>query len=320
MDRTAVIKTENLTKKYGENIAVNNLNLEIYEGEVFGLLGPNGAGKTTTILMLMGMTEPTSGTAYINGNLTTKDTLKIKRIVGYMPDRVGFYDDMTARENLRFTGRLNGLDTKTIEDRINELLERVGLSEVGDKKVGTYSRGMKQRLGIADTLMKDPKIMILDEPTQGLDPEGINEMLGFISDLARTDKRTILVSSHLLHQMQKICDRVGIFIKGKLLAAGPISTLGDRVLAGQELTIEMNVSPVDDKLISLVKAIDKEVRVDADGENVVVKSTKEVRKDILKILYENNYELLYLKQSGRDLDDIYSRYFAGEGVKKDEKQ
>jgi len=311
-----VIRTENLTKKYGDFVAVNNLNLEIYEGEIFGLLGPNGAGKTTTILMLMGMTEPTSGAAYIDGNLTTKDTLKIKKIVGYMPDRVGFYEDMTARENLRFTGRLNGLDEKSIEDRIDQLLERVGLKDAGNKKVGTFSLGMRQRLGIADTLMKDPKILILDEPTHGLDPEGINEMLNLILELARVDRRTILVSSHLLHQMQKICDRVGIFVRGELLAAGPISTLGEKVLAGQALTIEINVSPVDDKLLSLIKSIDDQVRVEVKDENIVVESQKEIRKDLMKILYENNYELLYLKQSGRDLDDIYSRYFAGEGVRK----
>jgi len=316
MGIAVVIRTENLTKKYGDFVAVNNLNLEIYEGEIFGLLGPNGAGKTTTILMLMGMTEPTSGAAYIDGNLTTKDTLKIKKIVGYMPDRVGFYEDMTARENLRFTGRLNGLDEKSIEDRIDQLLERVGLKDAGNKKVGTFSLGMRQRLGIADTLMKDPKILILDEPTHGLDPEGINEMLNLILELARVDRRTILVSSHLLHQMQKICDRVGIFVRGELLAAGPISTLGEKVLAGQALTIEINVSPVDDKLLSLIKSIDDQVRVEVKDENIVVESQKEIRKDLMKILYENNYELLYLKQSGRDLDDIYSRYFAGEGVRK----
>ena len=316
MGIAVVIRTENLTKKYGDFVAVNNLNLEIYEGEIFGLLGPNGAGKTTTILMLMGMTEPTSGAAYIDGNLTTMDTLKIKKIVGYMPDRVGFYEDMTARENLRFTGRLNGLDEKSIEDRIDQLLERVGLKDAGNKKVGTFSLGMRQRLGIADTLMKDPKILILDEPTHGLDPEGINEMLNLILELARVDRRTILVSSHLLHQMQKICDRVGIFVRGELLAAGPISTLGEKVLAGQALTIEINVSPVDDKLLSLIKSIDDQVRVEVKDENIVVESQKEIRKDLMKILYENNYELLYLKQSGRDLDDIYSRYFAGEGVRK----
>jgi len=316
MGIAVVIRTENLTKKYGDFVAVNNLNLEIYEGEIFGLLGPNGAGKTTTILMLMGMTEPTSGAAYIDGNLTTKDTLKIKKIVGYMPDRVGFYEDMTARENLRFTGRLNGLDEKSIEDRIDQLLERVGLKDAGNKKVGTFSLGMRQRLGIADTLMKDPKILILDEPTHGLDPEGINEMLNLILELARVDRRTILVSSHLLHHMQKICDRVGIFVRGELLAAGPISTLGEKVLAGQALTIEINVSPVDDKLLSLIKSIDDQVRVEVKDENIVVESQKEIRKDLMKILYENNYELLYLKQSGRDLDDIYSRYFAGEGVRK----
>ena len=156
-------------------MAVNHLDLSIREGEVFGLLGPNGAGKTTTILMLLGLTEPTLGTAMINGIDCTRNAMQVKRITGYLPDNVGFYPDMTGRENLKFTGRLNGLDEKTINQKIEKLLERVGMTYAADQKTGTYSKGMRQRLGIADVLMKDPKVIILDEPTLGLDPEGMRE-------------------------------------------------------------------------------------------------------------------------------------------------
>jgi len=313
MNNTVVIKTENLTKRYGDFTAVNNLNLEIYEGEIFGLLGPNGAGKTTTILMLLGLTEPSEGYARIMDYDTTKETLQIKKMVGYLPDNVGFYGDMTGRENLRFIGRLNGLSSKEIEERIDNLLERVNLSDVGDKKVGAYSRGMRQRLGIADVLMKDPKIIILDEPTLGLDPEGINDMLNLIVELARKDKRTVLISSHLLHQVQKICDRVGIFVKGNLLAAGTIDTLGEKVFAGQPLSLELVVSPINDQLETLIKSINKDIKVQIKENKVIIESKEEIRKQLVKALSEKDYEILFLKQSGRELDDIYSRYFADKG-------
>ena len=186
------------------------------------------------------------------------------------------------------------------------------MSDVGDKKVGTYSKGMRQRLGIADTLMKDPKVMILDEPTIGLDPAGINEMLDLIADLARKDNRTVLISSHQFYQIQKICDRVGIFVKGKLLAAGPINTLGDKVFEGQPLTLEINAEPVDDKLISLIKSIGEDIKVMRDQDQLSIESIDDIGKPLLRILSENNYRVLFLKQRGRDLDDIYSRYFTGE--------
>ena len=163
-----IIQTSHLTKRYGSKIAVNDLNLSIRKGEVFGLLGPNGAGKTTTILMLLGLTEPTAGTATIAGCDCTRNPLEVKSIVGYLPDNVGFYTDMTGRQNLRFTGRLNGLDGQELEDRIDALLERVGMTEAADKKTGTYSKGMRQRLGIADVLIKDPQVIIMDEPTLGI--------------------------------------------------------------------------------------------------------------------------------------------------------
>ena len=221
-----IIEIQGLTKRYGEVVAVDDLTLSINQGEVFGLLGPNGAGKTTTTLMLLGLTEPSDGTAAIAGFNCTREPLRVKQVVGYLPDNVGFYPDLTGRQNLRFTGNLNGLTGKACEERIDMLLERVGMTYAADRKAGTYSRGMRQRLGIADVLMKDPKVIIMDEPTLGIDPEGMRELIALIRELSTVDGRTILISSHQLHQIQQICDRVGIFVKGKLMACGPIGELG----------------------------------------------------------------------------------------------
>lgn len=212
-----IIETRDLTKKYGNKTAVNHLNLSVHEGEVFGLLGPNGAGKTTTILMLLGLTEPTGGQAVINGMDCTRNPIGVKSIVGYLPDNVGFYGDMTGRQNLRFTGRLNGIPEKELDARIDSLLERVGMTAAADQKTSTYSRGMRQRLGVADVLMKDPQVIIMDEPTLGIDPEGMRELLNLIWALSKEDGRTLMISSHQLYQVQQICDRVGISVNGNLV-------------------------------------------------------------------------------------------------------
>jgi len=220
-----IIEAEGLTKRYGTQIAVNNLTLWIREGEVFGFLGPNGAGKTTTLLMFLGLTEPTSGKVRIVGFDPAREPLRVKEKVGYLPENVGFYDDMDARQNLRFIARLNRIPDKVSAKKIDELLQQVGLFEESKKKVGTYSKGMRQRLGIAEVLIKEPKLIFLDEPTIGLDPDGTNRMLDLIHSLSREKNITIFLSSHLLDQVQRICDRVGIMIKGNLVAIGPIQEL-----------------------------------------------------------------------------------------------
>jgi ABC-2 type transport system ATP-binding protein len=225
-----IIEAEGLTKKYGTQIAVNSLALQIREGEVFGFLGPNGAGKTTTLLMFLGLTEPTSGKVRIVGFDPTREPLRVKEKVGYLPENVGFYDDMDARQNLRFIARLNRISDGISAKKIDELLEQVGLFEEGKKKVGTYSKGMRQRLGIAEVLIKEPKVIFLDEPTIGLDPDGTNRMLDLIHSLSREKNITIFLSSHLLDQVQRICDRVGIMIKGNLVAIGPIQELAKKKL------------------------------------------------------------------------------------------
>ena len=230
MEGPFIIETEGLTKKYDSYTAVDSLTLQIREGEVFGFLGPNGAGKTTTLLMFLGLTEPTSGKVRISGLDPAREPLRVKEKVGYLPENVGFYDDMDARQNLRYVARLNRIPDAVSAKRIDQLLKLVGLSEEAGKKVGTYSKGMRQRLGIAEVLVKEPKIVFLDEPTIGLDPDGTNRMLDLIRSLSKEKHITVFLSSHLLEQVQKICDRVGIMIKGNLVAVGPIEELAKKKL------------------------------------------------------------------------------------------
>ncbi len=230
MEGPFIIETEGLTKRYNSYTAVDSLTLQIREGEVFGFLGPNGAGKTTTLLMFLGLTEPTSGKVRVSGLDPAREPLRVKEKVGYLPENVGFYDDMDARQNLRYVARLNRIPDDISAKRIDELLKMVGLLEEAGKKVGTYSKGMRQRLGIAEVLVKEPRIVFLDEPTIGLDPDGTNRMLELIHSLSREKNITVFLSSHMLEQVQKICDRVGIMIKGNLVAVGPIQELAKKKL------------------------------------------------------------------------------------------
>lgn len=307
-----VIHTHNLTKKYGDFVAVDNLNLDVKMGEVFGLLGPNGAGKTTTTLMLLGLTEPTGGRAKIAGYDCIRNSIKIKSIVGYLPDNVGFYGNMTGRENLRFMGRINGLDGDELEERINKLMERVNLLDAADKRTSTYSRGMRQRLGIADVLMKDPQIIIMDEPTLGIDPEGVRELMFLIRDLAEIDGRTILLSSHQLYQVQKVCDRMGIFVHGKMIACGSLEELGSQINTDGVNTTEISVYPDNIKAQSLMKALDGVLEVQKDSDKYIIRSAYDIRRNLSSSLIKEGYTIMHLRQANSDLDEIYRKYFEKE--------
>lgn len=312
-----IIETKGLTKRYGDLTAVDNLDLSIRRGEVFGLLGPNGAGKTTTTLMLLGLTEPTAGSAFIAGHDCTREPLAVKRMVGYLPDSVGFYTDMTGRENLRFTGRLNGLSGDVLEARVNGLLRRVGMAEAADRKTGTYSRGMRQRLGIADVLLKDPKVIVMDEPTLGIDPEGMRELLALIRELSSKDKRTILISSHQLQQIQQICDRVGIFVHGKLMACGAISELGRQLQNQSSYVLELAVSPDDVGFQTLLKETEGVREFHRENEIWTILASRDLRKELGSRLLAGGYVIEHLHQRGGDLDEIYHKYFEKAGEKDD---
>jgi ABC-2 type transport system ATP-binding protein len=224
-DRVEPIRTRALTKAYGSLVAVDHLDLEVRPGEIYGLLGQNGAGKTTTILMLLGLTEPTEGEVRVVGLDPARDPLGVKRRVGYLPDAVGFYGGLTGRQNLRYTARLNGLPPSDAERRMDEVLDLVGLAGRADDRAETYSRGMLQRLGIADALLKGPDVLILDEPTTAIDPLGVVEILELLRSLAHDQGIAILLSSHLLNQVQSTCDRIGIFAAGRLIGHGTVAEL-----------------------------------------------------------------------------------------------
>ena len=306
-DRLA-IETRGLRKHYGQFVAVDGLDLAVREGEVFGLLGPNGAGKTTTILMLLGLTEPTAGSASVLGCDPTRDPLKVKRLVGYLPDNVGFYEDLTARENLLYTADLNGIPRAVARPRIDALLDRVGLDEVRDKRAGQFSRGMRQRLGIADVLVKTPRLIILDEPTIGLDPEGTRELLNLIRELSKQEGITVMLSSHLLDQVQRVCDQVGIFVKGQLVAAGPVGRLGEQILAGQPLILEVQVAPAARAAaVSVLADVAGVESVDQESDLLLVRSQTDVRAEVARHLAPLG--LLGLRTRGASLEDIYLRYF-----------
>ena len=225
METQAIIQTTGLTKRYDNQTAVDHLDFKVMEGEIFGFLGPNGAGKTTTLLMLLGLSRPTEGAAMVCGLDPERKAMEVKKIVGYLPENVGFYGDMDAVQSLRYIADLNRIPGPEAEDRIHDALNLVGLSENGLKKVSAFSRGMKQRLGIAEVLLKEPKVMFLDEPTLGLDPDGAVRIIELIQSLNRERKMTVLLSSHHLQQVQKISHRVGIMIKGRMVAEGSIDAL-----------------------------------------------------------------------------------------------
>jgi ABC-2 type transport system ATP-binding protein len=235
MADTFVIETEELTKNYDDRAAVDRLSIRVSEGEIFGFLGPNGAGKTTTILMLLGLTEPTSGRVRVLGYDPVREPVKVKRQVGYLQENMGFYRDLTARQMLQFIAELNEIAGGGAETRIERALESVGLAEEAEKKIGAYSRGMRQRLGLAEILLKEPRIAIMDEPTLGLDPDATNHMLESILSLSREKRMTVILSSHMLNQVQRICHRVGIMIGGRMVAQGTMEQLaGEKVGVGTD--------------------------------------------------------------------------------------
>ncbi len=308
MNDKLAIDTKDLTKNYGKVTVVDHLNFHVKENEVFGLLGPNGAGKTTTILMLLGLTEPASGTVRVFDYDPTREPLKIKRIVGYLPEEVGFYDNLTARENLRFIADLNNIDTRETERRIDEVLEMVGLTEERDMVTGKFSRGMRQRLGIADVLIKKPRLVILDEPTSGLDPAGINQLLDVIADLPKMGT-TVLLSSHQLYQVQRVCHSVGILSKGKMVIEGSIEELGREALAGGRFVIEIEISEPNLELVDIIQGIKGVEKVEVDGTKFTISADSDLRSQISKTVIDKGALLVQMKVHEFSLDDIYMKYF-----------
>ncbi|GIV90636.1 MAG: ABC transporter ATP-binding protein [Chloroflexus sp.] len=302
-----VIECHDLTKQYGTFTAVDHLNMTVRKGEIFGLLGPNGAGKTTTILMLLGLTEPTSGSVRVLGLDPARQPLSVKARVGYLPDQVGFYDNLTARENLNYIAKLNGIREPDMSKRIAAALEQVGLSHVADRRVKTFSRGMRQRLGVAEVLIKQPQLIIMDEPTLALDPEAVREFLDLIRQL-KASGITILLSSHLLQQVQAICDRVGLFHKGRMVLEGTVSELAQRVLGGAyRIHVEAEGG---DAVAAALRSLPDVLNVSANGTHFYhVEARTDVRAEIARKVIEAGGRLLGLSVDTPGLDEVYTRYF-----------
>jgi ABC-2 type transport system ATP-binding protein len=306
---SAVVETHNLTKRYHDKLAVNTLNLVVQEGEIFGFLGPNGAGKTTTILMLLGLTEPTSGRASVCGFDPTHEPLEVKRRVGYLPENPGFYEDLSARENLLYMARLNRIPEDEASRRTSEVLEQVGLSEDGRRLVREYSRGMKQRLGIAEVLVKNPSAVILDEPTLGIDPDGAIQVLELIKGLNREHRLTVMLSSHQLQQVQQICNRVGIIVKGRLIVQGEMDELGRAILKGRQWNFLLDVGGGNDGLENDLRAINGVDEIEKRTHGLFLRCTRDVRPDVVSLVARKNLPLLQLRSEDPTLEEIYLKYF-----------
>ena len=307
-----VIEASGLTKRYGAATAVDGVSFTINRGEIFGLLGPNGAGKTTTILMMLGLTEVTGGTVRVMGYDPVREPLQVKRLVGYLPDTVGFYDHMTAADNLRYTAGLIGIPVAERDARIASALDRVGLGDVRNKHVGNFSRGMRQRLGLAEIVMKQVSIAILDEPTSGLDPHATAELLEMIRALKR-EGVAVLVSSHLLERVQSICDRVALFHAGRIALLGSVPELARQVLGGG-YTVEVEADggqSLADKLAAVpgVRAVEQPApgryRLLAEGD---------MRPQAAAAVVNAGGQLRHLSVEAPSLDAIYNRYFQNQGT------
>ncbi|MBL8674037.1 MAG: ABC transporter ATP-binding protein [Rhodospirillales bacterium] len=301
----AIIQARGLTKRYGAATAVDAVDFDVAAGEIFGLLGPNGAGKTTTILMLLGLTEASAGSVTVAGHDPVRDPLAVKKRVGYLPDSVGFYDNLTARENMRYMLRLAGFARDEAGRRIDGALARVRLSDVADKRVATYSRGMRQRLGIAEIIAKRAEIAILDEPTSGLDPQSTFELLDLIRDL-KADGVAVLLSSHLLDRVQSICDRVALFNKGRIALMGTVRELGAMVLgAGHAAHVEADGPDMEARLAGVAGV----QRVERDGRGWRVTAARDVMADIAQTVVGGGGRLQRLAAADPSLEAIYARYF-----------
>lgn len=305
-----MIETNKLTKVYGNNTVVDDVNLKIDEGQIFGFLGPNGAGKTTTILMLLGLTTPSSGSAHISGFDSTKEALKVKRIAGYIPEKVGFYDDLSARYNLLYTANLNGIFDKKADQAVDKALEDVGLKDKAEEIVGHYSKGMKQRLAIADILVKQPKVAFLDEPTTGIDPAGITQILDLISNIAKTNNMTIVMSSHQLSQIQRICSHVGIMSKGRLISEGSIAELSKNA-GGNKVIIEVQLSEITQDIVDAIKAIKGVLSVEREENSLNITSYVDLRREISKAISDKDGLITQMKLQSYALEDIYMKILKG---------
>jgi ABC-2 type transport system ATP-binding protein len=298
-----------LTKIYDKKVAVDHLNLEIDEGEILGFLGPNGSGKTTTFLMLLGLSVPTSGTALVAGHDVVKESREVRKIIGALPEFAGFYEDMTARQNLEYIGALNELPRTECKSRAEESLGVVGLVESANIKVGKFSRGMRQRLGIAQTLIKKPSILLLDEPTIGVDPQGTKELRDLIAKLNQEQHLTIILASHLLNEVQKICSRVAIIQRGKLIVTGTIDELTAELGKAEGIRMNIKVEKMKPDLLKSLQELPGVTLVDASANNLTVTAEPGALCDVSRAITAHGGLILMMKPYEPSLEEIFMKYY-----------
>ncbi|RLS81828.1 MAG: ABC transporter ATP-binding protein [Planctomycetota bacterium] len=307
-----VLVIENLTKQYGSFTALNDLNLTLNAGQILGLIGPNGAGKTTTIKILVGLIRPTSGKASIAGVDCVSDASKIKRMVGYMPDTFGSYDNMRVREYLDFFGAAFGIAPRIRAKRIEEVMETTGTAYMKDRFVESLSHGMQQRVGLARTMLHDPKVLILDEPVNGLDPQARIEMRDLLIQLADRGK-TLLVTSHILPELARICDRIAIMTHGKLRAYGTVEEIGRQV--SQQRTIESTLVSAD-QVPAAANLIRQAIEPGADVVEVPAEATVRFRTakseaelcQVLTRLIQGQIQVTQFREVQTDLEEAFMSF------------
>jgi len=311
------VEAKELTKVYRSEgdrvVAVDRLTMTVNKGTVFGLLGPNGAGKTTFISMLVGLALPTSGSASVLGHDIVRDSIAIRKRVGLLPEGFGFYDHLTARQNLRYIATLNDIPRGEIDDRVAKVLEQVELKDVADRKVGGFSRGMKQRLAVAQALIKDPELLIFDEPTAGLDPEGARAFRETVLALNKEGK-TVILSTHLLFEVGPLCDSVAVINRGRLVVQGRVRELIERMMAEQGYRI---VAKGVGDLVAFserLRGIEGVREVKLQDGKITVEASSDVRVDISRLASSCGVELVVLDVLEPSLEDLFMNYYRREGI------
>lgn len=309
-----MIRTEGLTRKFGSLVAVDDLNIHIKEGDVYGFLGPNGAGKTTTIRMLSTLIKPTSGTASIMGYDIHKEPNNARRAIGIMPERPGFYDEMSGRKQLRFYGEFYKIPRPKLDARIEELMARVGMMRFIDAQIKTYSHGMRKRLAIAQALLHDPKILILDEPSTGLDPKGVQEFRDLIRGL-NSEGYTMFLSSHVLPEIQQLCDRVGILRRGRLVAEDSIDNLREQLISRSVDRVSIVATGFNEEQLNRIRALEAVRSADAAqwGIMVLAEPRSNVSADVNDILVRGGARITSMTTMEPTLEDVFLDITGGEG-------
>jgi len=300
-----MIEVKNLTKEFNGITAVDHISFDVKEGEIFGLLGPNGAGKSTTIRILCTLTRPTEGTATVGGYDIVKDDSKVRELVGLVSEKMIMYDRLTARENLKFFGKLYNIPNDVLDSRIKEMLELVHMEEWQNKQVGTFSTGMKQRINVIRALLNMPKVLFLDEPTLGLDPQSSSEIREFIRKINQERKITIILTTHMMLEADMLCNQIGIMDYGKIIALDTSHNLKKMVNGGN--TFELNISNLNDKLLSLIKSAGSVKSVVRENETRVKVRAKGdgAFDDIVDVIRANNGEIVSINSLEPTLEDVF---------------